>query len=179
MFRRIQSTSVQDYSLVLHRLIFNCVRFYGGCWESAYQYPDIDKSQQHAINALRIAVADKLSQDALCKTDEDLLAVELKCLPKLDMLFHKLCLKLFAHAKYQYEASRKASKFFSPVICFIIIHCIDEKGGVKSTGAITGVISAIMYSIRSTVIFEVEEICKETAIDKREYVPSAIVYDNH
>ena len=167
-FKRIQPKSVTDYSLVLHRLILSCVRFYDGVWTSSYHYPQIDESQQNAIHALRIAVEDKLRQDALCKTQDDLLAVQLKCLPKLDDVFHKLCFKLFAHTKYQYDASRRSHKFFSPVICFIIIHCIDEKGGVETAGAITAVIAAIMYSIRATVSFELHEVCQKEAIDTRE-----------
>jgi len=166
-FSKIKPSSVEDYSLVLHRLVFNCLRYYGGSWTSSFQYPAIDDTQQSAIDALRKAVDDKLAAETICRVQEEYEAVQAEYLPTLDDLFHKLCFKLFAHAKHDYEASIQADKFFSPVISFIILHCVDAKGGVKRSGDITSITAAIMYCIRTCITFKVLETAKEKRIDKQ------------
>ena len=138
IFRRLKDSSVDKYSLVLHRLVFACVRYYASeDWTSSYRYPAIDPSQFLTIKTLY----DSINQD---------LDTE-----KLDQDFHAVCFALFAHQKHEYDATFSlSSKFFSPVICFIVIHCITENGGTPNSSGITNVIAPIMYSIRATILRE-------------------------
>lgn len=138
VFRRLKDSSVDKYSLVLHRLVFACVRYYATKdWTSSYRYPAIDSTQSLAIKTLY----DSINQD---QDDE-----------KLDKNFHAVCFTLFAHQKHEYDTSFSlSSKFFSPVICFIVIHCIAENGGTPNSSGITNIIAPIMYSIHATILQE-------------------------
>jgi hypothetical protein len=138
IFRRLKDTSVDKYSLVLHRLVFACVRYYAAAdWTSPYSFPPIDNSQISAIQKLYDSINNNLEPD------------------EIDEHFHAACLSLFAHQKHQYDSSfLLQSKFFSPVICFIVIHCITEGGGTPNSSGISNVIAPIMYSIRATILHQ-------------------------
>jgi len=131
----LKETSVAKYSLVLHRLIFACIRYYVGKeWPSTYQYPAIDESQRLALQKLYNAIEGESP------------------LQELDKLYHSACFSLFAHQKHEYDVSFDLpSKFFSPVICFIVLHCIAESGGTTNSSTITNVVAPIMYSIRASI----------------------------
>ena len=138
IFRRLKDSSVDKYSLVLHRLIFACVRYYAAeDWTSNYRYPAIDSSQSLVIKTLYDSIIQKVDDE------------------RLDKEFHAVCFALFAHQKHEYDSTFSlSSKFFSPVICFIVIHCITENGGTPNSSGITNVIAPIMYSIRATILQE-------------------------
>lgn len=138
LFRKLKETSVEKYSLVLHRLVFACIRYYAAHdWTSSYSYPEIDSSQSLALQTLYDSIIQDLEEEVL------------------DVHFHSVCFSLFAHQKHAYDASfHLPSKFFSPVICFIVIHCINEAGGTPNSSGITNVIAPIMYSIRTTILKE-------------------------
>ena len=140
IFRRLKDTSVDKYSLVLHRLVFSCVRYYSTeDWTSSYLYPEIDSSQILAIKTLY----DSITLNTHAELDEE----------KIDKNFHTVCTSLFNHQKHQYDVSFYIpSKFFSPVICFMVIHCITENGGTPNSSGISNVIAPIMYSIRAAVL---------------------------
>ena len=88
IFRVLKETSVTKYFLVLHRLIFTCIRYYVGKeWTSTYQYPPIDDGQRLALQKLYNAIENE------------------SLLPELDNLYHSTCFALFAHQKHQYNAS--------------------------------------------------------------------------
>jgi hypothetical protein len=73
----------------------------------------------------------------------------------IDQCYHDVCFSLFAHQKHEYDCTfLLSSKFFSPVICFIVTHCISENGGTLNSSGITNVIAPIMYSIRATILRE-------------------------
>jgi hypothetical protein len=135
IFRVLKETSIAKYSLVLHQLIFTCIRYYVGKeWTSTYQYPPIDDSQRLAMPKLYDAIESEGS------------------LQELDNLYHSACFALFAHQKHEYDVSFDLpSKFFSPVICFIVLHCIAESGGMTNSSTITNVVAPIMYSIRASI----------------------------
>lgn len=111
-FHRLKTESVEKYSHVLHRLIFNCLQFYVMKeWTSKYKYPNIE--------SLQLAVLKGLYQSLEPGNDD------------LEDRYHDVCYMLFAHEKHQHETSWKANKFFSPVICFVVLHCITEKGALE------------------------------------------------
>lgn len=152
-FGRIEPPSVTKYALVLHRLVFACYRHYGGSWTSSYRYPDIDPTQQHAIDQLRTVIEQRLSQERQNSEDQD--AIPERLFKELDDLYHNLCLKLFIHSRSQYAASSSLPKFFSPVISFVVIHCIHETGCDVKSSIITQLIAALMYSIRACILRQV------------------------
>lgn len=69
--------------------------------------------------------------------------------------YQRACFFLFAHHQHEYETSRDLDQFFSPVICFLVISSVSDKGGFKLSSNITQIIAHIMYSIRGTVFFEI------------------------
>jgi len=138
-FRRIKESSVSYYSSVLHRLIYNLLRYYIiQEWNSSYSYPQIDASQSGALERLYSALEEQESNH------------------ELDERYHDVCYVFFAHEKHQYESSwQLKTKFFSPVICFLTIHCITEYGGTPNCSGISNIVAPIMYSIRACVFRKV------------------------
>jgi len=146
MFRRIKPDSVTSYSLVLHRLIFNCIRYYvREGWTSKYRYPVLDPSQV----------------DTLKKLDHAL--DEAKDKGEIDPIFHEVCNALFAHQKHQYDCSWKSeTRFFSPVICFQVIHAVTENGGTPFCSGISNIVAPVMYAIRACIFRNVmDRVSKE------------------
>ncbi|MDX6295871.1 MAG: hypothetical protein QOH50_5015 [Kribbellaceae bacterium] len=132
-FRTLKGDSVITYSLRLHCLIFNCIQFYvHQKWESEYQYPDLDDSQVESLRELSKSVEDEENPGVI------------------DQCYPEACYSLFAHEKDQYDVSRNLdTNFFSPVICFLVLHCVTETGGTPNSSAISNVIAPIMYAIRT------------------------------
>ena len=142
-FRCLRSSSISTYSLVLHRAIFSFVRFYvRSDWPTKYIYPLINTIQFHALKQL------------------DLAFTEEKTLKEIDSLYHEACFLLFAHEKHQYSTSHRSTNLFSPVICFIILHCVGEKGNTAHSTTISNVVAPIMYSIRACIFRKVLELMK-------------------
>ena len=151
-FRRLRVSSVETYSNHLHCLVFNALRFYCRTgWTTKYRYPDLDPSQLACLQNL---------SDALDQPME----------AEIDDLFHQVCYILFAHQKHQYPASRALNNFFSPVICFLVLHCLKENGGTPDTSGISNVVAPIMYSIRACVLKKVLAIRTLKGISAHEYV---------
>ena len=119
------------YSLALHRLIFNCLRFYvREEWTSLYRYSNLDSSQIQWLHQLESA----LDQG---KTEKE-----------IDKVYHQACYTPFAHEKHAYASSYESgSNFFPLVICFLVLHCITETGSTPFSSAISNIVAAIMYSI--------------------------------
>ncbi|KAF8163603.1 hypothetical protein B0H34DRAFT_837404 [Crassisporium funariophilum] len=95
-------------------------------WMSAYWYPEIDSSQRKALGALWDALYDN-------QTVED-----------VDDLYHWACLALLTHQKHQYPTSQKASNFFLPVICFLVVHCIHKNLAMLNSSLIMNIIAPII-----------------------------------
>jgi hypothetical protein len=76
--------------------------------------------------------------------------------PMADLVSHyqKACYVLFAHHQHIYETSRDLDQFFSPVICFLVLSSVREKGDFRLPSVITQVIAHIMFSIRATMFCE-------------------------
>ena len=70
-------------------------------------------------------------------------------------LYQRACFLLFAHHQHQYPTSRDLDQFFSPVICFLVLSSVHEKGGFRLPSLITQTIAHVMFSIRGTVLFEI------------------------
>ena len=123
---------------MLHPLVYTCIRYYSGLdWMSNYVFPPIDSSQSLAISTLYNSTNPSVDED------------------KLDKDFHAVCIALFAHRKHKYNSSfLLPSNFFSPVICFIVIHCITEYGGTPNSLDISNIIAPIMYSICAAILQE-------------------------
>lgn len=152
-FRRLKPDSVVKYSLALFRLVFNCHRFYvTKDWNTDFNYPTIDDSQLSTLNALDSAMKEGKKEDEL-----------LAC-------FHAVCLKLFLHEKHQYECSRESSNFFSPVISFLVLHCVTETGATPMCSAISNVVASVMYAIRACIFREVLSVASNEHISTNEYV---------
>src|SRR6266568_2612696 len=144
-FRRLKDGSVMTYSLILHRFVFNCLRFYvREGWTSSYKYPNMDISQIQRLQLLDDALDQEQSEK------------------EIDQLFHQACYSLFAHEKHMYPASNESgTNFFSPVICFLVLHCVSENGSTPFSSSISNVVAPIMYSIRACVFREILDLRKK------------------
>jgi hypothetical protein len=78
--------------------------------------------------------------------------------------FQAACFSLFAHHQHQYETTQDLDQFFSPVICFLVLSSVREKGGFKLPSVITQYIAHIMFSIRETVFNEIKNKSKQEKI---------------
>jgi len=153
MFRRLRDSSLVTYSSHLHCLIFNTLRFY--CcpgWSSSYRYPDLDPSQIKALKELYQSLEDQSSNT------------------HIDTLFHNVCYALFAHQKSQYEVSRGLTNFFSPVICFLVLHCVTERGSTPNSSGISNSVAPIMYAIRTCIFRKMLQRRDAEGISLHEYV---------
>lgn len=159
-FRVLRADSVITYSERLHCLVFNCIRFYvREGWSSEYRYPDIDDSQIQALRVLEQSLDDESS------------------LEDIDSAFHKVCLALLAHEKDDFDTSRLLdSNFFSPVICFLVVHCITETGGTPNSSGISNVVAPIMYAIRTAIFKVILERKKKEKISPHRSVLIAFFY---
>ena len=152
-FRRLRVSSIESYSNRLHCLIFNSLRFY--CfpgWTSEYKYPDLHHSQIKTLQLLYQG----LEEDADQKT--------------IDALFHDVCFCLLAHRKSQYDVSLRLSNFFSPAICFLVLHCVTESGATPNTSGISNAVAPIMYAIRACIFRVVRKRVEAEGISIHEYV---------
>lgn len=103
-----------------------------------YRYPPLHETQAASIKLLRAMLDD----DSISMSD-------------LVVLFQKACFSLFAHHQHLYDTSLHLDQFFSPVICFLVLSSVLEKGGFRLPSVITQTISHIMFSIRATVFPEI------------------------
>ena len=136
------------YSLALHRLIFNCLRFYvREEWTSLYRYSNLDSSQIQWLHQLESAFDQG-------KTEKE-----------IDKVYHQACYTIFAYEKHAYTASYESgTNFFSPVICFFVLHCITETGSTPFSSAISNIVAAIMYSIWACIFREILDLQKKGPI---------------
>ena len=141
-FNRLSSPSIKKYSLVLHRLVLNCLRFYvdpATHWKSTFQYPPLSPSQVELLKGLVDAL-----QDPAATGD---------CL----MWHFEACVRtLLCHLKSAYPESASGSRFFSPVCSFVVIHCVGIGNGdveTQSASNITQMIAPLMYCVRAAVLW--------------------------
>ena len=102
---------MKKYALTLHRLLFGILRQLDDSYSHKYRYPPLHESQVVRFQALKMALGDGT--------------------PKGDLvwLYQAACYSLFAHHQHMYETSRDLDQFFSPVICFLVLSSVHEKGG--------------------------------------------------
>jgi len=84
----------------------------------------------------------------------------------VDLLAHyqEACLTLFAHHQHRYDTSQDLDQFFSPVICFLVLLSVREKGGFQFPSVITQYITHIMFAIWSVFFFEIRKAAKEDKV---------------
>ena len=122
-------------------------------WTGAYKYPPIDATQLKALKEL---------YEGLESGQGGML-----------LLYHKVCYLIFAHEKHQYETSWRANKFFSPAICFMVLHCVTQKGAMPMASGISNVITPIMYSIHACMFRNVLQCQCEEQISNGEALAAA------
>ncbi|CAA7265621.1 unnamed protein product [Cyclocybe aegerita] len=122
-----------------------------GTWSSKYKYPEIDPSQLAALQLLDTSIKE-------WKDDEYTTAMH--------DAFYEACVALFKHLRHEYPASRCLGPFFSPVICFVVIHCIHEDSSTVNSSTITSVASAIEYAIRGCFLRLASERAKADIADE-------------
>ena len=83
-------------------------------------------------------------------------------------LYQWVCFLLFAHHQHQYQTSRDLYQLFSPVICFLVLSSVQEKGGFRLPSLITQTIAHVMFSIRGTVLFEIIDKARKDVISVSE-----------
>ncbi|TCD60192.1 hypothetical protein EIP91_010597 [Steccherinum ochraceum] len=135
-FNKVESETVTKYSLLLHRLVFSCLRFYlfRDAWTSTYKYPPIAPEQLQVMQDLVDAMQAEEPQEAI-------------------LLRYELCVRtLLCHRKTQYEVTSRNGRFFSPVCCFLVLQSVDEVGETLPAGRLTQIIAALMYCIRASVL---------------------------
>ena len=163
--------SVEKYSLVLHKLVFNFIRFHSGTWTSQYPFPAIDETQKEAMNELCSAIEQRLEEEKVTQNPEERSAVEKRYEDQLDERYHTLCYKLFAHIRGEYAATKLLDKFFSAVNCFVAIQCIQDSGAILKSSMMTQILAALMYSVRSSMLKEYAIIKKRDNLTQEQYVP--------
>jgi len=130
---------VKRYAATLHRFIFGLLRQLDESYYHKYRYPSLHESQVIRLQVLKTALVDHTSMSDLV------------------LLFQAACFSLFAHHQHEYETSRDLDQFFSPVICFLVLSSVQEKGGFRLPSVITQTIAHIMFAIRSTVFWEIKK----------------------
>ena len=101
-----------------------------------YHYPPLHATQLSTLEALRAALAREAAMTELIP------------------FFQAACYTLFAHHQHKYDTSQRLNQFFSPVICFLVLSSVREKGGFQLPSVITQYIAHIMFSIRAVIFFE-------------------------
>ncbi|THH14399.1 hypothetical protein EUX98_g9617, partial [Antrodiella citrinella] len=140
-FRRLDDSSIKKYANVLHRLIFNCMRFYiggGEEWTSPFKYPPLSPIQVDAMSSLRRALEEQLPTVARQEA------------------FERCVYLLLCHEKTEYAETRMSPRFFSPVISFTILHSLDINKDTCATvkaSKLTQIIAKLMYAVRASVLF--------------------------
>ena len=136
-FDFVTAKTVKKYALTLHRLLFGVIRQLDDSWSHSYRYPTLHSTQLVSLRALKAALINQKSEAELIN------------------LFQLACFTLFAHHQHKYETSQDLNQFFSPVICFLVLVSVREKGGFHFPSVITQYIAHIMYAIRAVMFFEV------------------------
>lgn len=95
-----------------------------------------------------------MEEEKATENPEERSAVVERYRDQLDERYHTLCYKLFAHVRGEYAATKLLDKFFSAVNCFVVIQCIQGSGAVLKSSAMTQILAALMYSVRSSMLQE-------------------------
>ena len=140
------------YAHTLHRLVFGVLRQMAPAYHHKYRYPPLHSTQLLSLQALRTAL------------DADITIADL--LP----VFQEACFSLFAHHRHKHDTSRNLNQFFSPVICFLVLWSVKEKGGFKLSSVITQTIAHIMFSIRAVLYIEIKKKAEQDGTGYPEYV---------
>ena len=136
-FDSVQESTVKKYALTLHRLVFGILRQLDPSYAHKYRYPALDPAQLIHLQALKQGLESGQSIDTL--------------LP----LFQAACFSLFGHHQHMYDSSRSLDQFFSPVICFLVVSSVREKGGFQLPSVITQYIAHIMFAVRAVMLNEI------------------------
>ncbi|KAF8953005.1 hypothetical protein BDZ97DRAFT_1930113 [Flammula alnicola] len=156
-FNHILKDAVTKYAGVLHCLLFSVIRSMDVKWSSKVRYPEMDGTQKAEFNTLIAALS-----------TPDTAAI--------DKAFHKACYVLFAHQRHQYPASCGLDKFFSPVNAFVVYASVHEGGNFRKAGVITQTLAAIIYSIRTTMLFQTINISSREKISVFDAYPQVQQY---
>ncbi|KAF8963704.1 hypothetical protein BDZ97DRAFT_1919490 [Flammula alnicola] len=156
-FNHILKDAVTKYAGVLHCLLFSVIRSMDVKWSSKVRYPEMDGAQKAEFNTLIAALS-----------TPDTAAI--------DKAFHKACYVLFAHQRHQYPASCGLDKFFSPVNAFVVYASVHEGGNFRKAGVITQTLAAIIYSIRTTMLFQTINISSREKISVFDAYPQVQQY---
>ena len=132
-FDSISKPSVQKYSLMLHRLLFGVLWQMGPTDTHKYRYPPLHSSQVTPLEAL----ANGLARDPPAS--------------ELGDLFQAACFAIFAHYRHKYETAKHLDQFFSPAICFLVIHSVQKQGGFKLFSMISQIAAHLMFSLQSVI----------------------------
>lgn len=147
----IQLQSQKSYGDTVSRLLFNLIRSMTPEWPVSVRYPPMDPLQITALQELR-NVLDQDSEEAV------------------DAAFHQVCYLLYAHERHQYPISEGLCKFFSPVIVFLVYSCMGKDGSFQLASEMTGKCAALEYSIRCTMLAEIDRISQAQHVRTFEYV---------
>ncbi len=123
------------------RIIFNLLRAREDSWPGIVKFPELDDSQNELLTQLRTELDGE---------DEN----------TIDDLYHEVCYSLFAHERHQYPASAKLGKFYSPVNMVLVFLSLHVKGHFRPASEITTICAALEYTIRATMLVELETVSK-------------------
>ena len=135
-FDSVSDKTIQKYSLTLHRLMFGVLHQLDTSYSHKYHYPTLHSTQLSSLHALKSALI----------TGNSILS--------LIPLFQTACYTLFAHHQHKFETSQHLNQFFSPVICFLVLSSVREKGGFHLPSVITQSIAHIMFFIQAVMFYE-------------------------
>lgn len=87
-------------------------------------------------------------------------------MPMTELLesFQAACYSLFAHHQHMYATSMDLNQFFLPVICFLVVSSVREKGGFQLPSVITKYIAHVMFSMRAVMFFAIKKKARDENI---------------
>jgi hypothetical protein len=139
-FGTVEPATIVKYSSVATRVFFNVIRFVNG-WDLNYQF---------VLTEDQITLAKRVNEGLRAKRDGK------------EMLYrlHQFSLSIFGHKK----DDPTLDKYFSPVNRILVLTSFPEGRGIKRAGEITQTIAALVYAIRTTMFYEMENIALRDVI---------------
>jgi hypothetical protein len=136
-FNIVTKATIDKYGIVLTRAVAFVLRKVIG-WQSTYDCP---------LTPAQTSNAEKLLDDLRMQANDG----------QIESHIHALLYSLFAHIPTDY----KEDKYFSPINRALVLMSIRDGGAWLAAGEITQIIAAMVYSIRSTMFFQLHRLARQ------------------
>jgi ammonia channel protein AmtB len=140
IFRVVEPATLKKYTAHLVKIITFVIRFTLG-WTTGYTIL-ITEEQRELAGLIRQAILEN-------ETPE-----------KVIHLIHLMSYALFSHQ----PTTPQEDKYYSAVIRYLVIASLTEQGHFLAAGNITQIIAAIVYCIRSTMLYQMHVLMAERGV---------------